>query len=138
VPDEDVAVVVVVVVVVPAPAPVAPPVPVVVPQVFDVGTQSLWATPFAPWTAVQMVPEGQALAEQSGAQYWSLANCPQNDPLAQFESCRQLLQKPVDAPVPLLPEPVVAPAPTPVRSPPVVAHAAKAPTAVAKIKAMRF
>jgi hypothetical protein len=58
------------------------------PHTLVLGTQSSSCEPFEPATIVHVRSDEHALAvaEQSGAQYWSPPNCPHFEPAAQSES----------------------------------------------------
>ena len=88
---------------------------------------------------MQVRPSGQALVEQSGAQYWSPANCAQSEPEAQFEFWRHGGHAAAAPPSPAAfpPVPTVPPVPT-TRLPFPVAHAAKLSAAVVTIRTARI
>jgi hypothetical protein len=84
------------------------------PQTLVFGTQARIGAPSAPWSDVHVRPCGHDAAEQSGAQYWSPANCAHLDPAAQSAVWRQGAQAAGAAPVPPLDDvrpPVVPPCP---------------------------
>jgi hypothetical protein len=115
-----------------APPPVPDDMP---PHTFVSGMQTWYVCPSAPAMDMHVRPVGHALVEQSGAQYWSPANCAQSQPEAQFEFWRHGGHAAAAPPRPVAFPPVP---PVPCWLPLPVAHATNPRAAVVTIRRGRI